>query len=415
MIKDKKILSWALYDWANSAYATTVMAGFFPLFFQKYWSTGIEASVTTARLGGAISASSLVIALCSPILGAVADLRSYKKTYVFLFMLVGVLCCGWLFFIPAGEWFPALAAYAISMMAFNASCVFNDSLLPYVAEGRRLDYASSVGYALGYLGGGLLFLLNVLMFVKPEVFGIPDKSEAVKWSFLTVGVWWFVFTLPLMKHVPEPPSNFKDPFSVMMKQSLRNLAHTLKSMVKNKNIFYFVLGYWFYIDGVYTVMTMAVDYGVSIGLESEALISALLLTQFIGFPCAWLFGMTTGRWGLRKPILFCISCYAVAVILSTQMSSSLHFYLLAAMIGMVQGGVQALSRSFFAQMIPREASGEYFGVFNLVGKFASILGPLIVGVTVYLTGEHRFGMLGLLLLFVVGGGLLLKVQELERT
>ncbi|WP_413288107.1 MFS transporter [Bdellovibrio sp. HCB337] len=414
MIKDKKILSWAFYDWANSAYATTVMAGFFPLFFQKYWSTGIEPAVTTARLGSAISLASLVVALCSPFLGAVADLRSYKKTYLFIFMLIGVLCCVGMFFVPQGDWMFALTAYAISMMAFNASCVFNDSLLPYVAEGRRLDYASSVGYALGYLGGGILFLLNVIMFLKPELFGIAGKPEAVKWSFLTVGVWWLVFTIPLMRNVPEPKSDYKEPFMVMMKQSMNNLFHTLRAMVKNRNILFFVVGYWFYIDGVYTVMTMAVDYGVSIGLEGDSLMTALLMTQFIGFPFAWLFGMTTGRWGLRKPILFCIGCYSVAVILATQMSTALHFYLLAAMIGMVQGGVQALSRSFFAQMIPREASGEYFGVFNLVGKFASILGPFIVGMTVYMTGEHRFGMLGLLVLFMIGGGLLFKVKELER-
>jgi UMF1 family MFS transporter len=414
MIKDKKILSWALYDWANSAFATTVMAGFFPLFFQKYWSAGVESSVTTARLGLAISISSLVIAVCSPILGAMADLRAHKKLYVFLFMLVGVACCGWMFFISQGDWFSAILAYGLGMMAFNASCVFYDSLLPYVAHGRRMDYASSMGYAMGYLGGGLLFLLNVIMFLKPHLFGLEDEVVAVRCAFLLVAVWWLIFSIPLMKNVPEEASTFKGSFSVMIRQSLGNLGHTLKAMVKNKNILFFVVGYWFYIDGVYTVMTMAVDYGVSLGLESKDLITALLLTQFIGFPCAWAFGMTTSRWGLRKPILFCISCYAIAVVLATQMSSAIHFYALAAMIGMVQGGVQSLSRSFFAQMIPKQASGEYFGVFNLVGKFASILGPMIVGLTVYVTGQHQYGMLGLLVLFVIGGGLLFKVDELER-
>lgn len=414
MIKDKKILSWALYDWANSAYATTVMAGFFPLFFQKYWSAGTDSVVTTARLGTAISLSSLVIALCSPMLGAMADLRSHKKAYTFAFMLLGAICCASMYFIPQGNWQAAIIAYGVSMMAFNASCVFNDSLLPYVAEGRKMDYASSVGYAMGYLGGGLLFLLNVIVYLKPELFGLADGAAAVKVAFVSVAIWWFVFTFPLMKNVPEPKALFTGPFLEMMQKSLANLKQTLRDLVKQKNILYFVVAYWLYIDGVYTVMTMAVDYGASLGLEASALITALLLTQFIGFPCAWYFGTITAKRGQKTPILFCIGVYGLTVILASQMSQAWHFYALAAVIGMVQGGVQSLSRSLFAQMIPKESSGEYFGIFNLVGRFASILGPLIVGFTTYLSGQHRFGMMGLLFLFVLGGALLLKVKEPHR-
>jgi UMF1 family MFS transporter len=415
MIKDKKVLSWALYDWANSAYSTTVMAGFFPLFFQKYWSAGADSTITTTRLGTAISVSSLIIAIISPILGAVADLRSHKKLYTFLFMIVGALSCAWMFFIDRGDWWSAILAYGISMMAFNASCVFYDSLLPYVASGRGLDYASSLGYAVGYLGGGVLFLFNVIMLSFPEKFGLAGKEEAVKFAFLTVGLWWIIFSFPLMKNVPEPKSAFKGSFFEMISLSFGSLWKTLRSLFKERNLLYFILAYWLYIDGVYTVMTMAVDYGVSLGLEAKDLMMALLLTQFIGFPCAWAFGTVTFRWGLRKPILVCIQAYAVTVVLATQMRTALHFYALALMIGVVQGGVQSLSRSFFAQMIPRESSGEYFGLFNLVGKFASILGPLIVAWTVYFTGEHRLGMAGLLVLFLLGGGLLLKVKELERS
>lgn len=414
MIKDKKVFSWALYDWANSAYATTVMAGFFPLFFQKYWSAGADSALTTTRLGTAISVSSLIIAVLSPILGAVADLRSHKKLYLFLFMLVGVVSCGALYFIGQGQWWPAILAYGVSMMAFNASCVFYDSLLPYVAEGRKMDYASSLGYAVGYLGGGILFLFNVIMLLFPEAFGFAGKEGAVKFAFLTVSIWWFVFTFPLMKNVPEPRSEFKGSFTSMMSLSFGSLGRTIRDLFRHKNLFYFVLAYWLYIDGVYTVMTMAVDYGVAMGLDAQHLMIALLITQFVGFPCAWAFGTFTHRWGLRKPILVCVAAYGITVVLATQMSKDWHFYALAIFIGMFQGGVQSLSRSFFAQMIPREASGEYFGLFNLVGKFASILGPLIVGWTVYFTGQHRLGMMGLLLLFVLGGGLLWKVRELDR-
>ncbi len=413
MIKDKKILSWALYDWANSAYSTTVMAGFFPLFFQKYWSIGADSIITTTRLGTAISVSSFIIAMLSPILGAIADLRSHKKLYTFLFMIVGALSCGWMFFIGQGDWWSAILAYGISMMAFNASCVFYDALLPYVATGRKMDYASSMGYAVGYLGGGVLFLINVMMLSFPDKFGLAGKEAAVKFSFLTVGVWWFVFSFPLMKNVPEPKSEFKGSFFKMMSSSFSSLRKTFLILLKEKNILYFVLAYWLYIDGVYTVMTMAVDYGVSLGLDAKDLMLALLLTQFIGFPCAWAFGTVTSRWGLKKPILFCIVVYAITVVLATQMTTALHFYALALVIGAVQGGVQSLSRSFFAHMIPKKSSGEYFGLFNLVGKFASILGPLIVAWTVYFSGQHRLGMGGLLILFVLGGGLLLKVKEIE--
>lgn len=413
MIKDRKIFSWALYDWANSAYATTVMAGFFPLFFQKYWSAGTDSTVTTSRLGTAISVSSFIIAMISPVLGAVADLRAHKKLYTFLFMILGVLSCGWMYFIGQGDWASAILAYGISMMAFNASCVFYDSLLPYVAEGRQMDYASSLGYAVGYLGGGVLFLFNVIMLLFPEKFGLHGKEDAVKLSFLSVSIWWFVFSLPLMKNVPEPKSEFKGSFGQMMTLSFSSLMKTMRSLVRDKNLLYFTVAYWLYIDGIYTVMTMAVDYGVSIGLNGESLMTALLVTQFIGFPCALAFGFVTRRWGQRKPILLCIFVYALAVILATKMSQSWHFYALAIMIGAVQGGVQSLSRSFFAQMIPRESSGEYFGFFNLVGKFASILGPLIVGWTVYFTGQHQMGMMGLLILFITGGGLLWKVKELD--
>jgi len=414
MIKDKKIFSWALYDWGNSAYSTTVMAGFFPLFFQKYWSVGADAAITTTRLGTAISVSSLVIAILSPLLGAVADLRSHKKLYLFLFMLLGVISCGSMYFIGEGQWWPAVIAYGLSMMAFNASCVFYDSLLPHIAEGRKMDYASSLGYAAGYLGGGVLFLLNVTMLLFPEVFGFSGKEEAVKFAFLTVSIWWFVFTFPLMKNVPEPRSDFRGSFGKMISLSFASLGRTLRDLFRHKNLLLFVMAYWLYIDGVYTVMTMAVDYGVSLGLEAKHLMIALLLTQFVGFPCTWAFGTFTSRWGLRKPILCCVAAYGLTVMLAAHMSQSWHFYALAIFIGMFQGGVQSLSRSFFAQMIPRETSGEYFGLFNLVGKFASIMGPLVVGWTVYFTGEHRYGMMGLLVLFVLGGGLLLKVREIKR-
>lgn len=408
----KKIFSWAFYDWANSAYSTTVMAAFFPVFFKQYWSAGTDAVVTTARLGVTISVSSLAIALLSPTLGVIADMKGTKKLFCFLFTLLGVVTCAWMGFIPGGDWSSALWAYGLALMAFNASSVFYDSLLPSVADDRLMDFASSLGYSLGYLGGGILLLVNVLMALFPQSFGIPDATAATKLSFFMVAVWWLAFSLPLMKNVPEPSVN-SSPQGVwqLTCASLNTLKTTFKSLLKERNLLIFIIAYWLYIDGVYTVMTMAVDYGISIGFESKDLIAALLITQFIGFPCAYLFGKLPKYFGARKLVLFCILIYGVTVVAATQMATAWHFYLLATVIGLVQGGVQSLSRSLFGRMIPKESSGEYFGLFNLVGRFAAILGPLVVAAGATLTGSSRWGMVGLLVLFVAGGGLLAMVKE----
>lgn len=412
MADKKKVFSWALYDWANSAYSTTVMAGFFPIFFKQYWSAGADSVETTAKLGTALSVSSLCIALLSPTLGVLADFRGSKKFFCGIFMVLGALSCLWLSMIPQGGWLPAMFAYGLGMMAFAASAVFYDALLPSIARGTAMDHASSLGYALGYLGGGVLFTLNVLMYLKPEIFGIADGVTAVKLSFASVAIWWMLFSLPLFLNVPEPASEVSK--KGLLGASLDSVAHlrrTFGDLMRNRNLLTFVVAYWLYVDGVYTVMAMAVDYGMAIGLESSHLIAALLLVQFIGFPATWLFGKVTGRFGCRKPILVCIAVYSVSVILAKYMTHAVHFYALACVIGLVQGGVQSLSRSLFGNMVPAKRTGEFFGFFNLVGKFASIIGPMVVAVTVTLTNDSRSGMSGLLILFVLGGLLLWRVKE----
>ncbi|GIL18452.1 MAG: MFS transporter [Oligoflexia bacterium] len=410
--KDKKIFSWALYDWANSSFSTTIMAGFFPVFFKEYWSQGADATLTTARLGTTISLGSLIIAVLSPTLGAFADQRGYKKLFTFLFMLIGLSGCAWMSFIEPGGWIFAAIAYSVAQLGFNASCVFYDSLLPSIAPGKKADFASSLGYGLGYLGGGVLFLFNVIMYLKPEIFGLDSGVQAVKLSFLSVALWWGIFSIPLFRNIPEP-SIQKTGFPLFraIHHSITSLFSTLKDLFHQKNTLIFMIAYWLYIDGVYTVMTMAVDYGMSIGLKSSDLISALLIVQFIGFPFAMLFSKMASKWGCRIPILTCIALYGITVIFATKMTTGLEFYLLACVIGMIQGGVQALSRSLFSRMVPSHATGEYFGLFNLVGKFASIFGPMLVGWGAYLSGNPRQGMLGLLVLFVIGGGLLFLVKE----
>ena len=409
----RAVLSWGFYDWANSAFSTTIMAGFFPVFFKHFWSQGFSAVETTAKLATTVSVSSFLIALVSPTIGAVADHKGQKKGFLILFMMIGVFGSAALAYIPAGEWFTAAIVYCVGMMAFNISCVFYDALLPVVARKENLDYASSLGYSLGYLGGGILFALNVVMYLKPDMFGFTSGASAVQFSFLSVAVWWFVFSLPLMLFVKEPPllTTKKESWATLTKTALLAIKETFIEIRKDKNLFTFMLAFWLYIDGVYTLITMAVDYGISLNFESKDLIAALLITQFVGFPATYVYGIISKKWGCRKPILSCIVVYGLTVVLASQMKTPLHFYMLAGVIGLVQGGVQSLSRSLFAKMISVEKSGEYFGFMNLIGKFASVLGPAIVALTVIVVRKSEYGLMGLLILFVAGGYLLMKVKE----
>jgi UMF1 family MFS transporter len=408
----REVFSWSLYDWANSTYSTVVITAFFPVFFQKYWSIGTDSTVTTARLGTLISAAGLLVAVISPFLGALADLRGQKKRFTFLFMLLGALSSAALAFVGAGEWMWAAFFYALGTTGFNASCTFYDSLLPSIAPGAKANYASSLGYALGYLGGGVMLTLNVFMTLKPAWFGLASPEQAVQVSFVLVALWWAVFSLPLFRNVPEPPvAPTEKGWMHAFGGAWAQLKGTLSEIKNDRNLMLFVLAFWLYIDGVYTVINMAVDFGISLGFASSDLITAVLLVQFVGFPFALLFSKLASMWGSRVPILLCLVFYSFTLWGAMNMSQPWHFYVLAAVIGMVQGGVQALSRSLFSRMVPPEKSGEYFGFFNLIGKFASILGPLLVGWGTFLFGDHRKGLLGILVLFFFGGAFLWKVKE----
>ena len=411
-LKDKKVASWILYDWANSTFSTTIMAGFFPLFFKEYWSQGVDSTLTTARLSSIISFSSLLIAMCSPTLGALSDRRGYKKLFVFIFMLLGVFGSFSLSLLGNGEWASAAIAYGIASIGFNASCVFYDSLLPSVSNKNNADQISSLGFGIGYLGGGVLFLVNVLMYLNFSLFGFHDATSAVKFSFVSVAAWWFIFSIPLFLFVPEKKQDTADSLHIIAAtiESAKSLFHTVKKLFRERNMLWLMLAFWLYIDGVYTVITMAVDFGLSIGISSSVLISSLLIVQFVGFPFAILFGRLAEKYNARNLILFCIAIYCLVTSLAAVMQNETHFYILAFVIAIAQGAIQALSRSLFSKLTPAESSGEYFGLFNLIGKFAAIGGPIIVGGLTYLSGSHRIGMLGLLILFISGAYCLLKVK-----
>ena len=408
--KRRDTVSWALYDWANSAFATTVLAGFFPVFFQKFWSTGVDPTVSTSRLGFANGIAGVVVALLAPALGAIADRTAGRKRQLVAWSMIGVVGTAALGFVQQGEWQWAAACFVLAGIGFNAANVFYDALLLDVSRPDELDKVSAFGYSMGYLGGGLLFAFNVLMTLRPAWFGLDDAAQAVQVSFLTVALWWFVFTLPLARNVRErQPAASSASLGVAVRDGLRELRSTIRHLGQYRHITLFLVAYWLYIDGVHTIYMMAVDYGVALGLPSSSLLAALLLTQFVAFPSALALGWLGNRWGPKRGILLCIAVYLAATVYAWFLDTVAEFFALAVVVGLVQGGIQSLSRSMFGRLVPEGKGGEFFGFFNLMGKFASFLGPMLIAVVALATGDSRLSVTSLAILFVLGGLVLLRV------
>ncbi|MGD8630295.1 MAG: MFS transporter [Gammaproteobacteria bacterium] len=401
---------WVFYDWANSAFATTVMAGFFPVYFKAYWNTGLDATVSTFRLGLANSVASLLIVMLAPVLGAMADCMSRRKAMLFIFACLGWLMTGGLYLVAEGDWILAALFYVLAVIGFSGSNVFYDSLLPFVSSNEELDRTSAFGFALGYLGGGVMFACNILMVMHPDWFGLADSDAAVRVSFLMVAVWWLVFSLPLLLLVKEPDGSGGGPALRVISEGFVRVWHTLHEVRRLRNLWLFLIAYWLYIDGVDTIVRMAVDYGMSLGFDHKSLLMALLITQFTGFPAAVAFGYIGSRFGPRAGILIGLFVYMVVTVRASVMSSPAEFYLLAFAIGLAQGGIQALSRSLYARMIPGNRTAEFFGFYNMLGKFAAVIGPVMMGWVGALSASPRTGILSLLVLFIAGALVLLKVE-----
>ncbi|MEJ2689002.1 MAG: MFS transporter [Deltaproteobacteria bacterium] len=387
----KRVISWALYDWGNSAFATTVMAGFFPIFFKQYWSTGSPAVESTFRLGAANSIASLIIVVAAPVLGAIADKGSAKKRFLLFFAFMGILMTGALFFVSESNWLFASVLYVGGLIGFSGGNVFYDSLLVFVARPQKLDFVSALGFALGYLGGGLLFALNVFMTQQPDFFGFSGPAEAIRFSFISVAVWWAVFSIPLMVFVKENKEKHEPLKLKTIENGFKQLFHTFDQIRKLKLVFVFLVGYWLYIDGVDTIVRMAVDYGLAIGFKAEGLVLALLITQFVGFPSAIAFGKIDEKLGPKTGIFIGIGVYILITFWAYFMSREMEFYMLAVGIGLVQGGVQSLSRSLYARIIPKNKSAEFFGFYNMIGKFAAVIGPILIGLVGVVSGSPRAG------------------------
>jgi UMF1 family MFS transporter len=407
----KRILAWSFYDFGNSAFATTVIAGFFPIFFKEFWSVGVDVTESTFKLGLANSLSGILVVILAPVLGAMADRGGARKRFLAAFAAMGSAMAIALFFVGQGNWVLAAAFFVAGTVGFSGGNAFYDSLIVDVTDEDRVDLVSAVGYSLGYLGGGILFAVNVLMVLKPGLFGLIDKAQAVRVSFLTVGFWWAVFTVPLLLFVKETRPRPGGSWTRTVREGFGQLADTFRSIRHLKVVSLFLLGYWLYIDGVHTVIRMAVDYGMSIGLDSNRLILALLVVQFVGFPAALFFGKLGQKLGPKTGIYIGITVYVLMTVWAYYLDSEVEFFGMAVAIGLVQGGIQSLSRSFYTRIIPEGQSAEFFGFYNMVGKFAAVLGPFLVGWTALATGDSRKGIFSITILLLLGGICFFFVDE----
>ena len=410
----RRINAWSMYDWANSAFATTVMAGFMPIYFRTMAeNAGLMGEKATSAWAFTTTFALILIAVLAPALGVMADRMAGKKKFLTVFAVLGAVASMALF-IPNGDMYTlAGAIYILGNIGFAGANIFANALLPHIAKKEDMDQVSVKGYALGYLGGGLLLIINVVMFMYPEWFGIPDSEMGVRLSFVTVGIWWILFTIPFWKYVPEPKTAFKEKASFRKAFGIgfKEMAKTFQKVKQYPEAFKLLLAFWLYNDGIGTIIKMATAIGDEIGLDQSSMIGALALVQFVGIPFSFAFGGLAKKMGTKKAILLGLGVYCLISIGGFFMSETWHFWVLAFMVGLVQGGTQALSRSLFGRMIPKAKSGEFFGFFSMSDKFAGIFGPMVLGFVALFSGSSQVGIASLIVFFVLGAIMLLRVDE----
>jgi len=404
---NKKVLSWAFYDWANSAFALSVLAVLYPLFLGSFWNDGSTGSVVTARLAWITAAASAIVCLISPVFGAIADTGGYRKRFLFLLALLGATATAGLGVVAQGNWPVALALYLLASLGYYISTVFYDSLLIDVTEPRYYSFVSSLGFSIGYLGGALLLALHVWMLLSPEAFGFSSADAVIRFAFVSVGAWWLIFAIPLLLFVPERHST-KEVAAHAVRAAYEELRTTIKQIRQYRNVVIFLISYWLYIGGVFTVIFMAVNYGQRLGFSRQDLVMALMITNFVGFPATLLYGYFGHKFGSKRGIYFALTVYIIMSLWALFMTEVRQFYIMAVVIGCVQGGVQGLSRSLYASLIPADQPGEFFGFYALLTKFAHVLGTVLVAIAAMLSDDPKWVLLALMPLFI-GGGMLLTV------
>jgi len=419
-----ELRAWAMYDWAVSSVQTTIMVAVFPIYFIEIARTGLPASRAAQALAVANTIAALVVAIASPVLGAISDYAAAKKRMLAGALTVGVLAVIGMFFLHHGDHTLALVLFVLALVGATVSVVMYEALLPHVARPNELDRVSSAGYALGYLGGGILLALNLLWILQPQWFGLPagpalDESQATlptRLALLSVAVWWLVFSIPLFRKVPEPPRRIESDETTggsLLVIPFVRLGETFRALRGFRHAFIMLLAFMVYNDGIQTIQKMATAYGTELGISRNVLITAILVVQFVGVPFAFLFGALASRIGAKHAIFLGLLVYAGISVLGYFMRTATHFMILAVLVATVQGGTQALSRSLFASLIPVHKSGEFFGFYSVFEKFASIFGPLLFAVTIALTGSSRSAILSVILFFIVGAVLLAWVNVPE--
>jgi len=406
-----QVKAWIGYDFGNSAFVTTVAAAFFPLFYLDFWAANIDKIDAASYQSFALAASNIFLLFTAPLIGSFSDISNSTKSLFKTFVLLGVICVAMLFFIKSGSWMYALIFYALANYFFSASLVLYDKILVLISTPDLFSKISGYGYAWGYLGGGILFLVNALMTLYPSSFGLESQADAIRWSFLSVSVWWGVFSIPLIltfkdvKTEDRQLSYFKN-----FIESFKSVFNTFKEISKYKKAFIFLLAFFLYIDGVHTVMYLASTFAKNLGLENSAIIVGLLIVQFVAFPATLMWSKIGERSGDIFVISFSIILYILIILFTTRLSSAVEFYLMAALVGSVQGGIQASSRGYFAKLIPEEKAGEFFGLFNTFGKAGAFMGPLLVGFFLLYFQDTTMALLPIIMLFIMGGLLLIKAR-----
>ena len=408
---NKTIKSWLLYDWANSAFATTIIATLLPFYYSQVAAASLSSNIATSYWGYTNSIATFLMVFIAPVLGAIADSKQAKIKFLASFIFMGVVFTSLLFFIEKGDWFFASVLYIVAHTGFWGANIFYDSLLPFLSKSDKFDTISTLGYAYGYFGGGLLLAINLLMIEYPEVFFIADSQMAVRISFLTVALWWGGFSVPILKNVAEPKFDHLLPAKQNpIIASFQSLKLTFKGVRQYRQAFLFLLAFWLYNDGINTVIVMAAIFGAEIGIGQGHLIGAILAVQFVGIPFTILFGKLAKKINTINAINIGLIVYTLFSIAAFFIKTALHFWILAMIVAMVQGGTQALSRSQFAVLIPKRKSAEFFSFFDLSQKFSAVLGPAIFGFIGQLTGSSRFGIVSLVIFFIGGILLLRKVK-----
>jgi MFS transporter, UMF1 family len=411
-----ELRAWAMYEWAVTGMWAIIVATVFPIYYQTVAAAGLPGPVAVRNFAFATTLGIVLVAVVAPILGAITDRAAIKKPLLGAFAALGIAGCGMMFFVEQGDWLMGLAFFVLVNIGANGSVVFYDALLPHVARPHEVDRVSTGAFAVGYLGAGLLLAFCLLMIQMPGLFGLPEGTLPARLSFVAVGVWWAIFSIPLFRRVAEPPPEAVPGEAVTegtVRFAFRRIASTFRSLRSYRNAFLLLIAYLIYGDGIGTIIRMATIYGAELGIAQGHMIGAIVMVQFVGVPFSFLFGGLAGRIGTKRALFLGLLVYTGITILGYFMSTPVHFWALAFLVGTVQGGTQALSRSLFASMIPAYKSGELFGFYGVMDKFAGMMGPTVMGLIAASTGSTRLGILSVLIFFVVGAALLYMVDEEE--